>query len=197
MLVEQGIKASELFLSTQYDSTIFNKVYSSLYYSRRNIVLIGLPMSGKTTIGKGLSEILNKKFIDLDEEIEKETNMSINEIFSKYGESYFRKLEKDITLKYSKETNLIISTGGGIIKDKENMFNLMSNGLVIYLTRDYDKLIYSSSRPLTKTKDDYLKLKEERDSLYKLYSDYQVDNSSSKEECINKIKEIFYESINY
>ena len=197
MLVEQGIKASELFLSTQYDSARFNKVYSSLYYSRRNIVLIGLPMSGKTTIGKELSEILNKKFIDLDEEIEKETNMSINEIFSKYGESYFRKLEKDITLKYSKETNLIISTGGGVIKDKENMFNLMSNGLVIYLTRDYDKLIYSSSRPLTKTKDDYLKLKEERDSLYKLYSDYQVDNSSSIEECINKIKEIFYESINY
>ncbi len=197
MLVEQGLKASELFLSTQYDSTTFNKVYSSLYYSRRNIVLIGLPMSGKTTIGKELSKKLNKQFIDLDEEIEKETNMSISDIFSKYGESYFRKLEKDITLKYSKETNLIISTGGGIIKDKENMFNLMSNGLVIYLTRDYDKLIYSSSRPLTKTKDDYLKLKEERESLYKLYSTYQVDNSSSIEECINKIKEIFYESINY
>ena len=195
MLVEQGIKASEIFLSKEYFSE-FDKIYSSLYYSRRNIILIGLPMSGKTTIGKALEKLLNKKFIDLDEEIEKETNMSISDIFSTYGEEHFRKLEKEITLKYSKETNLIISTGGGIVKEKENMLNLKANGLIIYVTRDIDKLIYSSSRPLTKNKEDYLKLKNERDSLYKLYSDYQIDNSTTIEECCKKIKEAFYESIN-
>lgn len=197
MLVEQGIKASELFTSSTYSLEKYNEVYSSLYSSRRNIVLIGLPMSGKTTIGQELAKSLNKNFVDLDEEIEKVANMSISTIFSTYGEEYFRNLEKEITLKYSKETNLVISTGGGIIKNEENMLNLMSNGLIVYLTRDEDKLVYSDSRPLTKNKEEYLKLKEQRDPLYKKYASYTIDNSSNVEECVNKIKEVFYEDINY
>ena len=106
-------------------------------------------------------------------------------------------LEKEITLKYSKETNLVISTGGGIIKNKENILNLMSNGLIVYLTRDEDKLIYSDSRPLTKNKEEYLKLKDQRDPLYKKYASYTIDNSSTTEECVAKIKEAFYEDISY
>ena len=197
MLVEQGIKASELFTSSTYSLEKYNEVYSSLYSSRRNIVLIGLPMSGKTTIGLELAKSLNKKFVDLDEEIEKIANMSISTIFSTYGEEYFRNLEKEITLKYSKETNLVISTGGGIIKNEENMLNLMSNGLIVYLTRDEDKLVYSDSRPLTKNKEEYLKLKEQRDPLYKKYASHTITNSSTIEECVIKIKEAFYEDFNY
>lgn len=197
MLVEQGIKASEIFTSSTYSLEKYNEVYSSLYASRRNIVLIGLPMSGKTTIGKELANSLNKKFVDLDEEIEKAANMSISTIFSTYGEEYFRNLEKEITLKYSKETNLVISTGGGIIKNEDNMLNLMSNGLIVYLTRDENKLIYSDARPLTKNKEEYLKLKEQRDPLYKKYASHKITNSSTIEECVNKIKEAFYEDFNY
>ena len=85
MLVEQGIKASELFTSTTYSTSKYEEVFSSLYSSRRNIVLIGLPMSGKTTVGMKLATSLNKEFIDLDHEIEKEANMSISSIFSTYG----------------------------------------------------------------------------------------------------------------
>ena len=197
MLVEQGIKASELFTSTTYSTSKYEEVFSSLYSSRRNIVLIGLPMSGKTTVGIKLATSLNKEFIDLDHEIEKEANMSISSIFSTYGEEYFRKLEKEITLKYSKETNLIISTGGGIIKDEENMLNLMANGFIVHLTRDEDKLIYSSTRPLTKNKGDYLLLKKQREPLYKKYASLSIDNSHSIDECVEKIKEAFYENINY
>ena len=197
MLVEQGIKASELFTSSTYSSSKYKEVFSSLYESRRNIVLIGLPMSGKTTIGSTLSSSLNKKFIDLDAEIEKEANMSISSIFETYGEEHFRKLEREITLKYSKETNLVISTGGGIIKNEENMLNLMANGLIVYLTRDENQLVYSSSRPLTKNKEEYLLLKSQREPLYKKYASITIDNSSTIEECVNKIKEAFYEDINY
>ena len=197
MLVSQGIKASELFLNKEYTSSTFTKIYSSLYYLRRNIVLIGMPMSGKTTIGKELAKSLNKKFVDLDEEIEKIAKMSIPEIFSTYGEDYFRKLEKDITLQYSKETNLVISTGGGIIKSYDNILNLKANGILVHLTRDINKLKYSSNRPLTKNIEEYKKLKEERFEIYKKYQDYQIDNSSSIEECINEIMEVFNESINY
>ena len=197
LLVEQGIKASELFTSTTYSTSKYEEVFSSLYSSRRNIVLIGLPMSGKTTVGMKLATSLNKEFIDLDHEIEKEANMSISSIFSTYGEEYFRKLEKEVTLKYSKETNLIISTGGGIIKNEENMFNLMANGLIVYLTRDEDKLIYSSNRPLTKNKEEYLLLKKQREPLYKKYASISINNSYSIDECVEKIKEAFYEDINY
>lgn len=197
MLVNQAIKASELFLNKKYNDDVFNSIYSSLRYSLQNIVLIGLPMSGKSTIGNQLAKELNKKFIDLDEEIEKTANMSITDIFSLHGEVYFRKLEKQITLKYSKETNLVISCGGGIIKNIENVINLKANGILIHLTRDIDKLIYSSSRPLTKNIEEYKKIKDERFSIYQKYQDYQIDNSSSIKECVNKIKEAFNESINY
>jgi shikimate dehydrogenase len=123
--------------------------------------------------------------------------MKINDIFSTYGEDYFRKIESELILKYSKETNLVISCGGGVIKDENNILNLKSNGIVIYLTRDINKLIFSSNRPLTKNLEDYNKLKEQRENLYIRYKDYQVDNSSTISECVKEIKEIFYESINY
>lgn len=195
MLVEQGIKASELFNQKNYSDS-FDKIYSSLYFSKKNIVLIGMPMSGKSTIGKEVAKKLNKQFVDIDEEIEKEAKMTINEIFTKYGESYFRKLEKEITLKYAKENNLVISCGGGVILNKNNILNLKANGLIIYLTRDEKDLIFSTNRPLTKNIEEYLSLKKEREMLYNLYKDYEVKNSSV-EECSNKIKEVFYESINY
>lgn len=197
MLVEQGIKASELFINKEYDKKKYLEIYSSLYYSRRNIVLIGLPMSGKTTIGKELSKKLDKKFVDIDQEIEIELQMKITDIFTKFGEDYFREKEKELVLKYSRQTNLIISCGGGIVKNEENILNLKANGILIYLTRDLDKLVYSSNRPLTSNLEDYLKLKEERENLYIEYKDYQIDNSSTIEECVNQIEEIFYESINY
>ena len=77
------------------------------------------------------------------------------------------------------------------------MFNLMANGLIVYLTRDEDKLIYSSNRPLTKNKEEYLLLKKQREPLYKKYASISINNSYSINECVEKIKEAFYEDINY
>lgn len=197
MLVEQGILSSELFLDKHYSPSICNSLYSTLYKQVSNIVLIGLPMSGKSTIGKELAKKLNKQFIDIDEEIEKEEKSSISTIFNKFGEDYFRKLESKLIVKYSKEKNLIIACGGGVIKNHSNMINLKLNGTIIHLTRDDSKLIFNSSRPLINCKEDYLKLKNERYSTYLKYQDYQIDNSSSIEECVNKIMEVLYENINY
>jgi shikimate kinase len=91
---------------------------------------------------------------------------------------------------------LVISCGGGVILNKNNILNLKANGLIIYLTRDEKDLVFSTNRPLTKNIEEYLSLKKEREMLYNLYKDYEVKNSSI-EECSNKIKEVFYESINY
>lgn len=163
---------------------------------KSNIVLIGLPMSGKTTIGKALAKRLNKKFVDLDIEIEKEVGMTIPDIFKNYGEYYFREIEKKVTKKFSQYENYVIAPGGGVIKNEENMMNLKEYGYVVFLNREVEKMIFSNNRPLTKSIDDLLKLKEERMPLYNKWKDVEVNNSSSIENCVNSIEEAYNESIN-
>lgn len=197
MLISQAIYAQEVALNKKFPPSLFKKIYKKLYLQTKNIVLIGLPMSGKTTIGKKLAKSLKKEFVDIDEEIVKYTNKSIPEIFYEVKEEGFRKIESDIIKKFSSKSNLVISTGGGVILNEENMLNLKQNGFIIYLDRDIDKMIYSDNRPLTKSQNELLSLKEVRLPLYLKYQDEVVTNSSSVSSCIKKIKEIFHESINY
>lgn len=156
----------------------------------KNIVLIGMSGSGKTTIGKALSIILNKKLIDIDAYIEETQGKSISEIFNK-GEAHFREIESNAVLKISKNTNSIISTGGGIIKKEENMLQLKKNGIVIYIDRPVEKIINDiddSNRPLLKNnKTNLYEMYELRYPLYKKYSDIIVSNDATEEEIINKI----------
>ena len=159
----------------------------------KNIVLIGMSGSGKTTIGKALSIILNKKLIDIDAYIEETQGKSISEIFNK-GEDHFREIESNAVLKISRNTNTIISTGGGIIKKEKNMLELKKNGIVIYIDRPVERIlkdIDDSNRPLLKNnKTNLYEMYELRYPLYKKYSDIIVVNDASEEEVINKIIEI-------
>ena len=99
----------------------------------KNIVLIGMSGVGKTTIGKALSKEMKRGFIDTDEIIANEAKLEIQDIFSTYGEDYFRKLESNLIDKISKDNNLIISTGGGIILNGKNIRKLKENGVIILL----------------------------------------------------------------
>ncbi len=197
MLVNQAVIANEIFFSKKNDAEVYKSIYKKIYLNKSNVVLIGMPMAGKTTIGKVLAEALNKKFYDLDEEIEKRIPLPIKEYFDKYGESKFREIENEITKEISKETNLVISTGGGIIKNKENIFALKENGYIVFLNRDDDLLIYDDKRPLTKNKEEYHKLLNERITLYKKYCDIEIENNDSFKDTITRIKEAFDESFNY
>jgi shikimate kinase len=118
----------------------------------KNIILIGLMGSGKTTIGKFLAQKLNKKFIDTDEYIETEEKISINEIFSRFGESCFRNLETDIIKKICQADNQIISTGGGIVERPKNLDILKKNGIIFYLYAPveelYQRIKNEKNRPL-------------------------------------------------
>lgn len=123
-----------------------------------NIALIGMMGSGKTTVGCLLKEkISGFSFVDTDEEIVKAENMSINEIFAKKGENYFRKIETEILNKYLNLDNFIISTGGGVIKSEENIKNLKEKSLVIYLKADacniYERIKNNKERPLLNSND--------------------------------------------
>lgn len=107
----------------------------------KNIILIGMTGVGKTTIGKELSRTSDRKFLDLDNEIERKTKMSIENIFSLYGENYFRRLESDVVGQLYQGKNLIVSTGGGIVLDKANIERLSANGIIVLLEGSIDYII--------------------------------------------------------
>ncbi|WP_420829632.1 shikimate kinase [Crassaminicella indica] len=156
----------------------------------RNIVLIGMPGCGKTTIGKLLAESLNMKFCDVDAYIQENTKKSISEIF-KEGEAVFRSIERKAVEKISKEYNIVISTGGGVVKSFVNIQNLKKNGIIIFINRPIEKIfedIDISTRPLIKDRKEKLYLLyKERYALYKKYCDIEVMNTQTLKEVVEKI----------
>ncbi|MCH3963072.1 MAG: shikimate kinase [Clostridium sp.] len=160
----------------------------------KNIVLIGMPGSGKTLIGSKISLKLNKKFVDLDEYIENKEGCPVTEIFEK-GENYFRLLESRAAEEVSAEDNIIISTGGGIIKNFVNIINLKKKGVIIFIDRPIQNIIGDvniESRPLLKDGVDALKkIYRERYDIYKKYCDFKVNNTGSIDETVDAIIMIF------
>lgn len=152
MLVAQAVRASEIFLNTTYNEEIIKEIYLKIKNKKSNIVLIGMPSSGKSSIGEILSKIYEYKYIDIDEEIIKEINMPIKDYFLDHDESSFRKIEKNIVNNIYQNNSTIISTGGGTILDIENVIHLKQNGILIFLNRDLEKLEATSSRPLSSSK---------------------------------------------
>ena len=156
----------------------------------KNIVLIGMPGCGKTTIGKLLASKLNKKFIDLDDYIESENGCSIPDIF-KNGEECFRKLESKAVEKISVEKNIIIATGGWVIKKKCNIENLKKNGIVVFIDRPLENIISDvdiSGRPLLKKGiNEIEKIYNERYDIYKAYCDFSVHNTLNLEAIVDDI----------
>lgn len=172
----------------------------------KNIVLIGMSGVGKTTIGRALTKELELDFVDTDEEIQNNTNISIDKIFSNHGEAYFRFLESEIIDKLSQEENLIISTGGGIVLNSKNIIGLRKNGIIILLKSSLENIVNNikkstTIRPLIHGGTDiYPRIKSLYDIRKELYissADYivSVDNKSI-DSIVYEILEI-YAKINY
>lgn len=160
-----------------------------------NIVLTGFMASGKTVIGKELAKKLNRKFVDTDELIEKENKLKIYQIFSQFGEPYFRQLETEMIEKVTTEDNLVIAVGGGAVLKEKNMKNLEKNGIIINLKVKpetvfervkKDKVI----RPLLQTEDPFERIKEllkQREPYY-MWCSFTLDVSElSVSEAVEKI----------
>ena len=187
MLVAQAFYAIEIFLDTKLDKQIIVDVYNELVNEKENIILIGMPSSGKTTIGNKLASIANRKFYDVDEEIIKRINMDIASYFSLYGEKSFRDIEAEVIKDISKSNNLVIATGGGSILRKENVNFLKQNGKLVFLDRSLNNLITTSSRPLSSNQEDLEKRYNERYPIYCKICDKKVDGNLSIEEIVNEI----------
>lgn len=134
---------------------------------KSNISLVGMPSSGKTTLGKVVADFTGKTFIDTDAKIVEKIKMSIRDYFAIYGEQKFRDVEYNVVEEVSRMENCLISTGGGVILNPKNMENLRSNGCVIFIDRPVKDLLATSDRPLSDTEEKIVKLYNQRIELYR------------------------------
>ncbi len=192
MLVSQAAYAVEKFIEAPVDNGKVEEVFKNLYKQKMNISLIGMPASGKTSIGKALSEKLRKNFVDSDDEIVKTENKNIPEIFKDSGEAYFRNVEMSVIKDISMLNSQVISTGGGAVLNPENIENLKANSRIYFLDRPLDMLITTSDRPLSSNRADLEKRYKERYELYKASADVIIDGSGTVEEVAKMIEEDFY-----
>lgn len=189
MLVSQAVYASSIFLNKKIEKSIQDNIYNKILKEKRNIVLIGMPSCGKTSIAMELKRILSKDFIDTDFEIEKRINKKIKDYLTEDNEEEFRDIESLLVEDISVLNNKVISTGGGIIKRKKNIDLLKANGLIIFIDRDIDKLHSTTTRPLSSTKEKLVKLYNERYQTYISYADIVIKNDDEFIHTINKILE--------
>lgn len=193
MLIAQAKYAFEIFENMSFDDSIIDEIKKEMLKDRCNIVLIGMPSAGKTTIGKILEEKLGKEFFDLDDMIIAKAGKSIPEIFQESGEAGFRAIETEVAIEASKMNNKIIATGGGVVKHKVNMDFLRLNGITIFIDRDIDKLISSDpNRPLSSSKQALQQMYKERYPLYQKYAAYIAVNNANIDETVDDIVNAYH-----
>lgn len=189
MLVAQAVYAAALFENKKPDENLIDDVYGKILNDKRNIVLIGMPSSGKTTIGKALAARMGKRFADTDELIVGTTGKSIPEIFEKEGEKVFREIEKKVICDIAVNDGTVIATGGGVILDEKNVLALKRNGVIVYLDRKIDNLIATDSRPLSSNVDDLKKLYAKRKPLYEKYAEITIDDNDDVATVVRRAEE--------
>lgn len=187
MLVAQAKYAVEIFLDKKIDDSRIAEINTNLQKERSNLVLIGMSGGGKTVLGRKTAMALGKDFLDTDEEIIKRIGMPISDFFAKEGEAAFRKIETEVLHECSAQNNLVISTGGGIVKNPLNVDYLKRNGRIIWLKRDAELLQSGNGRPLAPNKAAALKLYEERLPLYTAAAEAIAENNGTVEEGVSAI----------
>ena len=175
MLVAQAKRAAELFTGQNIDDSRTEAVLHGLRGQLTNIVLIGMPGCGKTTVGRALAGKLGRTFVDLDEEIVRRAGMPIPEIFAREGEAGFRERESALVREFGERTGLVVSTGGGVVTRRENYIPLKQNGLLLHLRRD-PAALPTDGRPLSQATAPE-ELWRRRAPLYAAFADGEIDNN--------------------
>lgn len=188
MLVAQAVYASALFLDKTADESVIDKTYARILKEKRNIVLCGMPSSGKTTVGKEIAKVFGKKFIDTDDVVVEKRKESISDIFEKYGEGEFRKEERLAIEELSKENGLVIATGGGAVLDENNVRALRRNGVILFLDRSLENLVATADRPLSSDTEKLKNLFEKRYDVYKSCADALIPADGEIADVVEKIK---------
>ncbi len=192
MLVAQAVRASELFLDNTYESDTAERIYRELLSQTENIVLSGMPASGKSTVGKLLAKELKRDFFDLDEEIVRVAGKSIPEVFATDGEPFFRDLETRVLREIlANKRNAVLATGGGAILRDENIDLLHRNGKIYFIDRPLADLLPTADRPLASSAEAIRQRYEERYDRYCATADCRIDGNGSVEEVAERIRKEF------
>lgn len=176
MLVAQAHAAAELFTDTEIDKTRIEDILHTLEKETGNIILIGMPGCGKSSVGKALANLTGRSFVDADEEFYRSYGISSGDMIKTQGEEAFRRNETRVLSELCKGSGLIIATGGGCVTREENYPLLHQNGFIFYLKRSIDKLP-TAGRPLSQQSSPAA-LFEKRKALYGSFADYTIDNDS-------------------
>lgn len=192
MLVAQAVAAEEKFFGKMIPESEIERITAMLRRDMTNIILIGMPGSGKSTIGAALAERSGRKTIDIDAEIVKSAGCSIPEIFSRDGEDCFRKMESEAVRQAGKESGKIIMTGGGVVTRAENYAPLHQNGRIYQLGRDLSVLPIDG-RPISQ-QTSAAELYQKRAPLYEAFRDILIDNNGSINNTVDMIWRDFNEN---
>lgn len=191
MLAAQAVYASAIFRDKPLDESLIDKAFLSVRNAKRNIVLIGMPSCGKTTVGGILARLSGMELTDTDEHIVKKIGMPISEFFAKYGEAEFRKIEKETVSELAAEGGRIIATGGGAVLDGDNVRALRRNGVIVFLDRAVHNLVATDDRPLSSERSKLEKLYAERYDVYRMAAELIIDaNRTPEEEAREILKEL-------
>lgn len=196
MLVAQAREAAELFagrkISAERDAAICGEIKSQTL----SLILVGMPGCGKSSLGRILSQEMNRPFVDCDEEIVRRAGLSIPEIFERFGEEHFRRLETEVLQDVCRESGSVIATGGGAILRPENVRAMRQNGRICFVRRAVDGLP-REGRPLSKSDDAVKRLWEARRDKYLAAADFIIDNDADLALAAGRIREGFYEAAHH
>ena len=191
MLVAQAAAACRLFLDRPLPDGALDSVYRAIHGQKQNIVLTGMPGSGKSTVGRVLARQLGRELVDTDTEIIRLAKKPIPEIFAQRGERGFRDLESQVIQEVSRRTGLVIATGGGAILREENVRSLRQNGRIYFLDRPAEDILPTDDRPLARDMEAVRQRYAERYPRYTSTADAAVPVRGSAEDVAAAIREEF------
>ena len=196
MLVAQAREAAEFFAGRSIGSERIDAIVGEIKSQTLNLVLVGMPGCGKSTLGQAVADALGRRLVDCDSEIVQRAGMSIPDVFARYGEEHFRALETQVLADFSRESGLVISTGGGAILRPENVRAMKQNGRVCFIRRPIG-LLPRNGRPLSSSEDAVARLWQERREKYGAAADFTIDNDSTIESARQRIQEGFHEAAHH
>ena len=187
MLVAQAAYAAKLFFDDESMMSKTEGIFRELENGKQNIVLVGMPGSGKTTVGTKLAQLLNREVIDSDDEIVSDVGMTIPEYFTKYGEGEFRDRESEAIERLVQKNGVVIATGGGAVLRDKNVKMLKRNGIVVFLDRSIENILPTEDRPLSRDREALKARYDERYPIYRAAADIHMDADGSVDEVAERV----------
>lgn len=196
MLVGQAIKAYEIFMNKTAPENLLDNIFNDIKSQKQNIVLIGMPGSGKTTIGQAVAKKLGRDFVDSDDEIKNIIKTEISDYFSQNGEENFRDVETQVIKDIAKRSGTIIATGGGAVLRHENIDALKMNGIIYFLDRPLSDIIPTSDRPTASSREAIEKRYNERYEIYKSSADKIITVTGVVDDAVTQIESEHFKNEN-